>query len=107
MFLYQASGTVERVSTARGHFAVLMVLAASSRGSKRPDAFDCRSVGTPSLRKPPDVDIPKAPYCRRVDESGQPAASLNLLHGCCDSYVSWTRSTDIEQLSRWRVGGQP
>lgn len=26
--------------------------------------------------------------------------ALYLLHGCCDSYVSWTRSTDIEQLSR-------
>jgi hypothetical protein len=25
--------------------------------------------------------------------------SLYLLHGCCDSYISWTRSTDIEQLS--------
>jgi diacylglycerol O-acyltransferase / trehalose O-mycolyltransferase len=25
---------------------------------------------------------------------------LYLLHGCCDSYVSWTRSTDIERLSR-------
>jgi S-formylglutathione hydrolase FrmB len=24
---------------------------------------------------------------------------LYLLHGCCDSYVSWTRSTDIEQLT--------
>jgi S-formylglutathione hydrolase FrmB len=24
---------------------------------------------------------------------------LYLLHGCCDSYVSWTRSTDIEKLS--------
>jgi diacylglycerol O-acyltransferase/trehalose O-mycolyltransferase len=24
---------------------------------------------------------------------------LYLLHGCCDSYVSWTRSTDIEQLA--------
>jgi diacylglycerol O-acyltransferase / trehalose O-mycolyltransferase len=23
---------------------------------------------------------------------------LYLLHGCCDSYVSWTRSTDIEKL---------
>jgi diacylglycerol O-acyltransferase/trehalose O-mycolyltransferase len=22
-----------------------------------------------------------------------------LLHGCCDSYVSWTRSTDVERLS--------
>jgi S-formylglutathione hydrolase FrmB len=25
---------------------------------------------------------------------------LYLLPGCCDTYVSWTRSTDIEQLSR-------
>lgn len=24
---------------------------------------------------------------------------LYLLHGCCDSYLSWTRSTDIEALS--------
>jgi diacylglycerol O-acyltransferase / trehalose O-mycolyltransferase len=24
---------------------------------------------------------------------------LYLLHGCCDDYVSWTRSTDIERLS--------
>jgi S-formylglutathione hydrolase FrmB len=24
---------------------------------------------------------------------------LYLLHGCCDSYISWTRSTDIEQLT--------
>ena len=50
---------------------------------------------------------------------------LYLLHGCCDSYVSWTRSTDIEQLtgerdllvvmpdggtvgfySNWRIGPQ-
>ena len=25
---------------------------------------------------------------------------LYLLHGCCDDYLSWTRSTDIETLSR-------
>src|SRR5215207_8911360 len=25
---------------------------------------------------------------------------LYLLHGCCDSYVSWTRSTDVEQLAQ-------
>ena len=25
--------------------------------------------------------------------------SVYLLHGCCDSYLSWTRSTDIEELS--------
>jgi diacylglycerol O-acyltransferase/trehalose O-mycolyltransferase len=28
---------------------------------------------------------------------------LYLLHGCCDSYVSWTRSTDIEQLTKGRT----
>jgi diacylglycerol O-acyltransferase/trehalose O-mycolyltransferase len=27
---------------------------------------------------------------------------LYLLHGCCDSYVSWTRSTDIENLEELR-----
>ena len=25
---------------------------------------------------------------------------LYLLHGCCDSYLSWTRSTDVEKLTR-------
>jgi diacylglycerol O-acyltransferase / trehalose O-mycolyltransferase len=25
--------------------------------------------------------------------------ALYLLHGCCDTYLSWTRSTDIEQLT--------
>lgn len=25
--------------------------------------------------------------------------SVYLLHGCCDSYLSWTRSTDVERLS--------
>jgi len=25
--------------------------------------------------------------------------ALYLLHGCCDSYISWTRSTDIERLT--------
>jgi diacylglycerol O-acyltransferase/trehalose O-mycolyltransferase len=25
---------------------------------------------------------------------------LYLLHGCCDTYVSWTRSTDVERLTR-------
>ena len=24
---------------------------------------------------------------------------LYLLHGCCDTYVSWTRSTDITKLT--------
>ncbi|MBY8880267.1 alpha/beta hydrolase [Actinacidiphila acidipaludis] len=29
----------------------------------------------------------------------EPWPVLYLLHGCCDSYVSWTRSTDVEQLT--------
>lgn len=29
----------------------------------------------------------------------RPRPVLYLLHGCCDSYVSWSRSTDIEQLT--------
>jgi diacylglycerol O-acyltransferase/trehalose O-mycolyltransferase len=27
---------------------------------------------------------------------------LYLLHGCCDSYASWTRSTDVEKLAQLR-----
>ncbi len=30
---------------------------------------------------------------------GQPRPVLYLLHGCCDSYLSWTRSTEIEELT--------
>ena len=29
----------------------------------------------------------------------RPRPVLYLLHGCCDTYVSWTRSTDIEELT--------
>jgi S-formylglutathione hydrolase FrmB len=29
----------------------------------------------------------------------KPRPVLYLLHGCCDTYVSWTRSTDIAELS--------
>jgi diacylglycerol O-acyltransferase / trehalose O-mycolyltransferase len=29
----------------------------------------------------------------------KPRPVLYLLHGCCDTYVSWTRSTDIEKLT--------
>jgi diacylglycerol O-acyltransferase/trehalose O-mycolyltransferase len=34
----------------------------------------------------------------RTGES-KPLPVLYLLHGCCDTYVSWTRSTDIVKLS--------
>jgi diacylglycerol O-acyltransferase / trehalose O-mycolyltransferase len=37
-----------------------------------------------------------------ADYTTQPARRwpvLMLLHGCCDTYISWTRSTDLEDLS--------
>jgi diacylglycerol O-acyltransferase/trehalose O-mycolyltransferase len=56
----------------------------------------------------PDDRLPS----RRRSRSGPPVAAkslrrttrqqwpvLYLLHGCCDTYVSWTGSTDIERLS--------
>jgi diacylglycerol O-acyltransferase/trehalose O-mycolyltransferase len=30
----------------------------------------------------------------------KPRPVLYLLHGCCDTYVSWTRSTDLEKLTK-------
>jgi diacylglycerol O-acyltransferase / trehalose O-mycolyltransferase len=35
-------------------------------------------------------------------EDGRRRPVLYLLHGCCDSYVSWTRSTDVETLPQLR-----
>ena len=32
------------------------------------------------------------------DRGARPWPVLYLLHGCCDSYRSWTRSTDVEQM---------
>ena len=34
--------------------------------------------------------------------SGRRWPVLYLLHGCCDTYVSWTRSTDVEHLAALR-----
>ncbi|MBV9844629.1 MAG: hypothetical protein JOZ47_06120, partial [Kutzneria sp.] len=47
------------------------------------------SVQTVRLLLPPDWDTRPA--------SRWPV--LYLLHGCCDDYQSWTRSTDVAQLS--------
>ena len=54
--------------------------------------IDSPAMGTTEpvrLLLPPDWNA-------RPDE---PWPVLYLLHGCCDSYVSWTRSTDVEQLT--------
>jgi diacylglycerol O-acyltransferase/trehalose O-mycolyltransferase len=37
---------------------------------------------------------------RYADEPGRRWPVLWLLHGCCDSYQSWTRSTDVGRLPR-------
>jgi diacylglycerol O-acyltransferase / trehalose O-mycolyltransferase len=36
------------------------------------------------------------------DRGKRPWPVLYLLHGCCDTYVSWTRSTDIERMRALR-----
>lgn len=55
------------------------------------------TVYSPALRGTTTVRLllPRH-YTRRPDRRWP---SVYLLHGCCDSYLSWTRSTDIEQLS--------
>jgi S-formylglutathione hydrolase FrmB len=55
------------------------------------------TVWSPALRGRTTVRLLLPTHYRDRPEARWPA--LYLLHGCCDSYVSWTRSTDIEQLS--------
>jgi len=55
------------------------------------------TVWSPALRGRTTVRLLLPEHYRDRPEARWP--SLYLLHGCCDSYVSWTRSTDIEQLS--------
>ncbi len=39
-------------------------------------------------------------WARRTPADRWPV--LYLLHGCCDSYISWTRSTDVEDIAELR-----
>ena len=55
------------------------------------------TVWSPALRGRTTVRLLLPTHYRDRPEARWP--SLYLLHGCCDSYVSWTRSTDIEELS--------
>jgi diacylglycerol O-acyltransferase / trehalose O-mycolyltransferase len=55
------------------------------------------TVWSPALRGRTTVRLLLPTHYRDRPEARWP--SLYLLHGCCDSYVSWTRSTDVEQLS--------
>ena len=52
---------------------------------------------SPALRARTTVRLLLPPaYAERPDARWP---SVYLLHGCCDDYLSWTRSTDIEELS--------
>jgi diacylglycerol O-acyltransferase / trehalose O-mycolyltransferase len=55
------------------------------------------TVWSPALRGRTTVRLLLPTHYRDRPEARWP--SLYLLHGCCDSYISWTRSTDIELLS--------
>jgi diacylglycerol O-acyltransferase / trehalose O-mycolyltransferase len=55
------------------------------------------TVWSPALHGRTTVRLLLPTHYRDRPEARWP--SLYLLHGCCDSYLSWTRSTDIEQLS--------
>lgn len=81
--------------------AGLVVLATSKAHVLQEERRSARvldlSVWSPALRGRTRVRL-----LLPTNYGAEPAArwpSLYLLHGCCDSYLSWTRSTDIEQLS--------
>jgi diacylglycerol O-acyltransferase / trehalose O-mycolyltransferase len=52
---------------------------------------------SPALRARTTVRLLLPPAYAERPEARWP--SVYLLHGCCDDYLSWTRSTDIEALS--------
>ena len=54
-------------------------------------------LATPALDQPAHVQVLLP---RGYDPEGtRRYPVLYLLHGCCDSYQSWTRSTDVARLS--------
>ena len=55
-------------------------------------------VDSPAVGGPVDVRLLVPTRYDAAPEQRWPV--LYLLHGCCDSYVSWTRSTDIERLTK-------
>jgi diacylglycerol O-acyltransferase / trehalose O-mycolyltransferase len=57
-------------------------------------------IRSPALRDSADVRLLTPPGWARDGRRRWPV--LYLLHGCCDSYVSWTRSTRVEQLPQLR-----
>jgi diacylglycerol O-acyltransferase / trehalose O-mycolyltransferase / mycolyltransferase Ag85 len=55
------------------------------------------TIASPALGRTVKVRLLLPP--RDAMRPGRRWPVLYLLHGCCDTYQSWTRSTDIEQLS--------
>ena len=96
--------------------AVLMVAAAACTSSRTPEAARpserlARTVETTTLgprMRDLTIDSPALGHSAKVRLllprrfQAQPHRRwpvLWLLHGCCDTYQSWTRSTDVEQLA--------
>ena len=57
-------------------------------------------IRSPALRDTAKVRLLTPPGWARDARRRWPV--LYLLHGCCDSYVSWTRSTRVEQMPQLR-----
>ncbi len=55
------------------------------------------TIASPAVGGEVKVRLLLPPGYREGDTKPRPV--LYLLHGCCDTYVSWTRSTDIAELS--------
>jgi S-formylglutathione hydrolase FrmB len=55
------------------------------------------TVASPALGRP--VTVRLLLPARFAAEPARRWPMLYLLHGCCDSYLSWTRSTDVERLT--------
>jgi S-formylglutathione hydrolase FrmB len=74
--------------------ATARIVEAKALGSRITDL----TIESPAVGGPVQVRLLLPP--RFQEESQRRWPVLYLMHGCCDPYVSWTRSTDIEQLSR-------
>ena len=67
-----------------------------------PRLVDLR-VRSPALKRVASVRL-RTPAGWRPDAT-RTWPVLYLLHGCCDTYRSWSQATDIARLERLRPGG--